>query len=85
MTRILTNLRVVRLALTPRDNKHRQRGNEQAPISSISQSCTTSIDANGNTTDQIARTDCDSSPEECISSIVTAAGENLFIIDEVEF
>lgn len=60
-------------------------GNEQARVRRICQSCTTSVDTDRDTTDQIACAHCDTSPEECIARVIIAAGEDLVALDEIEF
>lgn len=56
----------------------------QARIGSISESGATSVDANGNTANQIAEPNGDASPEQRISSVVVALGVDLALGDRDE-
>lgn len=58
---------------------------EQAWVSSISKSCTATVDTNGDTANQVAGTDSDSSPKQRIAGIVALAGIDFIAGREVEF
>lgn len=57
---------------------------KQAWVGSISKGCTTTVDTNGDTANQVAGTDSDSSPEQGIAGIVTLTGIDFIAGREVE-
>lgn len=90
MTRILTNLSNVYVSDRPHSATshvgkiHSPISNLQARIGSIGQSSTAAVDANGNTTDKVAKPYSDSTPEDCEARVEVALGVELVFRDRGE-
>jgi len=64
---------------------YQMRDHLQAWIRSISQRRTTTIDAHGDTTNQIAHSHSQAGPEQCIASILISCRVYLISLDQVQF
>lgn len=81
MTRILTNLLCVQVSdLSPQYQCQCHAGNPapekdlQAAIRGVGESSATAVDSDGDTANQVAEPDCNSSPEQRISGVEVALG-----------